>query len=652
MIQRLLVANRGEIARRIFRTCHRLGIETVAVFSDVDRAEPHALEANFSFHLPGVTAAETYLNMAMILEAASDSEADAIHPGYGFLSENASFAEAVVRSDLTWVGPTPDSMRQMSSKIEAKALMAAAGVPILDGVDLNNMSEDVIGVRADDIGYPLVVKASAGGGGKGMRVVETAADLIAAIEGAKREALSAFGDDTLFLEKYLDSPRHIEIQIVGDTHGEVISLFERECSIQRRHQKIIEESPATGIDVETRRLMSEAAVAAGKAVDYVGAGTVEFIYQDIGFYFLEMNTRLQVEHPVTEMITGLDLVEIQLDIANGLPVPDRARNAVSTGHAVEARLYAEDAENDFLPVIGKVERFQFETLAGLRVDSGVEDGSVISVHYDPMMAKVIAHAENRQEATRLLSGALRTARIHAATTNRDLLVRVLEDPQYLEGNIDTHFLERRNIAELNRPLASEADEALAARACALSDQLLARRSARVATTLPSGWRNQTSLPQTRVYSGRHSEHHVSYQMHGNHAVFEGQIHSRIVSLELGRVVFDGCDIVHEFEVSRYGDLRYVDTVEWSTRLVAAPRFPSAGQIESNGSLRSPMPGKVVRIEVSEGDRVEEGQALVVLEAMKMEHTIRAPYPGTIEAVHFSDGDQVEADAVLVVVSPA
>jgi acetyl/propionyl-CoA carboxylase alpha subunit len=651
MIQRLLVANRGEIARRIFRTCHRLGIETVAVFSDVDRSEPHALEADQSLHLPGVTAAETYLNTTEIVRLASESGAEAVHPGYGFLSENAPFAEAVLESSLIWVGPTPDSMRRMGSKIEAKALMAAADVPILDGVDLSDLSEDTIRARADEIGYPLLVKASAGGGGKGMRVVDSPTDLMAAVEGASREAVGAFGDGTLFLEKYLTSPRHIEVQILGDTHGEVISLFERECSIQRRHQKIIEESPATAIDMATRKLLSQAAMAAGKAVDYVSAGTVEFVYQDNRFYFLEMNTRLQVEHPVTEMITGLDLVEIQLDIANGRPIPEAARNAASTGHAVEARLYAEDPGNDFLPVTGTVERFQFNPHPGLRIDSGVEDGSAISVHYDPMMAKVVAHGKNREEATRLLSEALRSAHIHAPTTNRDLLVRILDDPEYLTGNIDTHFLERRDLAELSRPLATEADEMSAARACALSDQLVARQSARVAATLPSGWRNQKSLPQSRAYSSPHAKHQVSYRLEGTAAIFDDKDQMRIVTLEPHRVVLELNDNLSEFEISRYGDLRFVDTPEWSVKLVAIPRFPTARQVESNGSLRSPMPGKVVRIEVSNGDSVEEGEALVVLEAMKMEHTIRAPYRGTIEAVRFSDGDQVEADAVLVVVRP-
>ncbi len=651
MIKRLLVANRGEIARRIFRTCRRLDIETVAIFSDVDGGEPHVVEADLAFHLPGTSAAETYLDIERIIAFASESDADAVHPGYGFLAENATFAERVIESGLVWVGPTPDSMRQMGSKIEAKALMAAAGVPILEGIDLSDLRPDAIQSCGDDIGYPLLVKASAGGGGKGMRVVDGPGDLLEAVEGASREAKNAFGDGTVFLENYLTAPRHIEIQIVGDTHGEVVSLFERECSIQRRHQKIIEESPAFGLDENTRRKMSESAVAAGKTVGYLGAGTVEFIFQDGLFYFLEMNTRLQVEHAVTEMITGLDLVEVQLQIANGHPIPDGVRQAAITGHAVEARLYAEDPENDFLPVTGRVERFGFEPEAGLRVDSGVESGSTISIHYDPMLAKVIAYGDTRIESTRLLSNALRSARIHTTTTNRDLLVRVLESSEYLDGNIDTHFLERQGISELSRPLVTEPDEVAAAEACALTDLLAARQSAGVLTSLPAGWRNQNSVPQRRGYAGRYGEHIVSYRLHGDEVTFtDGEI-APIVALEPGRVAYTRGETTSEFEVSRYGDVRYVDGPGWATRLVTVPRFPNPEGLESSGSLHSPMPGKIVRIDAAEGDHVEDGDILVVLEAMKMEHTIRAPYPGTIEAVKFTVGSQVAADAVLVVVRP-
>ncbi|HEY5889426.1 MAG TPA: biotin carboxylase N-terminal domain-containing protein [Acidimicrobiia bacterium] len=651
MITRLLVANRGEIARRIFRTCRRLGVETVAIFSDVDRDEPHVVEADHAFHLPGLSAAETYLDIHRIIAIASESGANAIHPGYGFLAENAVFAETVVDAGLVWVGPTPESMRQMGSKIEAKALMAGAGVPILQGVDLSDLPPDEIQTHGNDIGYPLLVKASAGGGGKGMRIVDRPEDLLVAVEGASREAKSAFGDDTVFLEKYLTSPRHIEIQIIGDTHGEVVSLFERECSIQRRHQKIIEESPAVGLDEGIRRQMSEAAVAAGKTVGYVGAGTVEFVFEGGLFYFLEMNTRLQVEHAVTEMVTGLDLVEIQLRIAEGLPIPDGVHKAAITGHAVEARLYAEDPENDFLPVIGKVERFGFEERAGLRVDSGVESGSTISIHYDPMVAKVIAHGGTRADATRLLSESLRSARIHTTTTNRDLLVRVLEDREYLEGKIDTHFLERRGIAQLSRPLATEEDEMAAADACALTDQLAARQSARVLVTLPGGWRNQSSIPQRRGYAGKHGEYLISYRLDGDQVAFTGGETARIISLDPGHVAFARGDTTTEFEVSRYGGLRFVDGPGWASRLVTVPRFPPPEGLESTGSLHSPMPGKIIRIDVAVEDHVEEGDTLVVIEAMKMEHTIKAPYPGTIEAVMFTEGSQVVADAVLVVVRP-
>jgi acyl-CoA carboxylase subunit alpha len=651
MMQRILVANRGEIARRIFRTCRRLQIETVAVFSDFDRGEPHMVEADISFVLPGTTAAETYLNVEKLLDVAKASNADGVHPGYGFLSESPAFAEAVMGAGLVWIGPTPDSMRAMGSKITAKKIMVDSGVPILGGSDLTGLTPSQVQSAADSVGYPLLVKASAGGGGKGMRVVDDPGQVAEAVEGAAREALSAFGDGSIFLEKYLNAPHHIEIQILGDSHGEVISLFERECSIQRRHQKIIEESPSPNIDAEIREQMSRAAIAAGSAVGYVGAGTVEFLYQEGAFFFLEMNTRLQVEHPVTEMITELDLVELQIDIANGLPIPDHARQAVIGGHAVEARLYAEDPQNNLLPATGIVNKFYVPTSSSVRVDSGVESGSTISIHYDPLMAKIIAHGETRSDATNQLRQALMSARIHAPTNNRDLLVRILGDPEYLDGDIDTHFIDRRGLDFLGEPLASESDEALASRACALADQVLERDSAKVLKTLPTGWRNQRSQRQIRSYQGNRSKHQISYQVENETAMFDESFAVRVINLTATRVVFDNNGTVHEFEIARYGTVRYVDTDEWSTRLEVLSRFPTAQNMELTGSLRSPMPGKVIRIIGKPGDRVEEGDALVVLEAMKMEHTIRAPYAGTIDAIGFAEGQQVEAAAILVVVQP-
>ncbi|HEX6287375.1 MAG TPA: biotin carboxylase N-terminal domain-containing protein, partial [Acidimicrobiia bacterium] len=488
MISKVLVANRGEIARRIFRTCREMGIATVAVYSEADAGEPHMREADESVLLPGVVPSDTYLNIEAVLAAAKETAADAIHPGYGFLSENAGFAREAIAAGFTWIGPSAESIELMGSKLESKRLMEEAGVPVLPSVNPDGLSS--IGVAAMSLGYPVLVKASAGGGGKGMRVVSSETGLTDAVESARREAASAFGDDTIFLEKYLTAPRHIESQVFGDSEGRVISLHERECSIQRRHQKIIEEAPSVALDPATRAAMGEAAVAAARAVAYVGAGTVEFLYQNGSFYFLEMNTRLQVEHPVTEMVTGLDLVRLQIEIADGMPLADKGPRI--EGHAIEARLYAEDPLNDYLPVTGEFHRFEFPEFEGLRVDAGISAGSRVTVHYDPMVAKVIAHAPTRAAAASLLATALRQARVHGSKTNRALLVRTLEHPEFLSGATDTHFLERNDVAELGSPLLDEAGERLSAVGAAVADQAQARTQTTVLRSIPSGWRNSLS----------------------------------------------------------------------------------------------------------------------------------------------------------------
>lgn len=651
MIHRILIANRGEIARRIFSTCRRLGIDTVAVYSDPDVGEPHVQEADIGVLLPGKTASETYLNVGAILSAAKDSGADAIHPGYGFLAENADFARAVGEAGLVWIGPSPEAIASMGSKLEAKKLMDEAGVESLPGRDLTGLDKDEIEAAAGDIGYPVLIKASAGGGGKGMRIVADQSELHEAVEGAMREAKSAFGDGTVFVEKYLEKSRHIEIQILGDTNGRLVSLFERECSIQRRYQKIIEESPSPAIDYDLRERMGVAAVTAGKAVNYVGAGTVEFLFQNGEFYFLEMNTRLQVEHPVTEMVTGLDLVELQILVANGEPLPEDALSPRMDGHAVEARLYAEDPANDFLPVTGKIHAFHFSKDLGVRVDSGVDSGSNISVHYDPLVAKVIAHAPTRSEAITTLAGALRGARIHGSTTNRDLLVRILEHPEFKAGSVDTDFLSRNDIAALSAPLASEHDESHAGRAAALADQAFDRSIAGTLPTIPTGWRNIWAASQERTYEGVHSRYEILYSIADDVVNFEGLGDASIVECAPDRVEYDLDGVLHQFDVARYGDIRHVDSPSTPVRLLAVPRFPDARADESAGSLHSPMPGRIIRVAAGEGDHVDDGQVLVVLEAMKMEHSIKSPYAGTVRRVVFAAGDQVEADAVLVVVEP-
>ena len=643
-ISKVLVANRGEIARRIFRTCRELGIATVAVYSEQDHGEPHMLDADEAILLDGNTAAETYLDIKSLLGAAGSTGADAVHPGYGFLAENPVFARAVIDADLVWIGPSPEAMEVMGSKIESKKLMESVGVPVLKSIELEGTA--TVKTDAATLGFPVLVKASAGGGGKGMRVVTNPEDLADAITSGQREAASSFGDDTVFIEKYLQASRHIEIQVFGDGKGNVISLYERECSIQRRHQKIIEESPSPAVGEPTRQAMSAAAITAARAVNYTGAGTVEFLYQDEEFFFLEMNTRLQVEHPVTEMVTGLDLVEMQIEIADGgaLPgVPD------VQGHAIEARLYAEDPLNDFLPVTGTFHKFEFDPTSGLRVDSGIEDGSEVSVFYDPMIAKVIAHGPTRQAATSILSTALRQARIHGSTTNRSLLVRILEHPEFLEGATDTHFLERNDPTALGVPLASKRDERLGALAAALSDQADTRDKASVMRSIPSGWRISQSQLALRSYSGAHSHHDILYSLGsaGFNVDGLGYVNINNVTPELVEIKVGIEDLL--FAVARHGDRRFIDSATGPVEILAIPRFPSIEVEEEVGSLHSPMPSKVMRLDVLVGDHVSEGQVLVVLEAMKMEHTLKSPHDGRVIEVRAGVGDQVVADEVLVVV---
>ena len=644
MVSKVLVANRGEIARRVFRTCREMGIATVAVHSVIDHDQPHVREADEAVALPGSTPAESYLDIGSLLAAAKATGADAVHPGYGFLSENAGFARSVIEHGLTWIGPSPYSIEIMGSKVASKRLMEEVGVPVLPTIEIAGMS--TVRSAALALGFPVLVKASAGGGGKGMRVVSDPDQLGDAIAGAKREAASAFGDDTVFLERYLESPRHIEVQVFGDSHGNVVSLFERECSIQRRHQKIIEESPSPAVDAPLRDRLSQAATTAARAVEYVGAGTVEFLVQDGRFHFLEMNTRLQVEHPVTEMVTGLDLVRMQIEVASGATV---AEPVSLSGHAIEARLYAEDPANEFLPVTGRIHLFEFDPQPGVRVDSGVESGSEISVHYDPMIAKVIAHASTREAAAALLSSSLRQARIHGPVNNRDLLVRVLEHPEFVSGEIDTGFLERHDLSSLARPLLDSGQEWQAAVATALADQAHARISTPVMVGVPSGWRNSLSQAQQRSYQGYHGVHQVRYLVTRTGASVErvGTVPPEDITPDYVIISGDGEERRHA--VSRYGPVRHVDSAIGGARLVEVPRFPDNADEDDAGSLHAPMPGKILRVTVDVGDRVREGQILVVLEAMKMEHSLKAPHGGVVTEIRHNSGEQVETGAVLIIV---
>ncbi len=641
---RLLVGNRGEIARRIFGTCEEMGIETVAVFSEADRRAPFVSEADLAVCLGGYAPSESYLRGEAIVEAALRVGADAVHPGYGFLAEDAEFARQVIGAGLTWVGPPPRAMELMGDKLAAKELMARAGVPVLSGV---------LPGEGAAIGFPLMVKAAAGGGGRGMRIVRSGERLAAEVESARREAEAAFGDGRVFLERLVEEPRHIEVQIMADTHGNTVALFERECSIQRRHQKIVEEAPSPFVDSDLRGRLSEAAVAAARAVDYVGAGTVEFLVAGSGeFWFLEMNTRLQVEHPVTEEITGLDLVRLQIEAARDEDLSAHLEGVSARGHAIEVRIYAEDPRAGFLPTAGRMHRFRLGG-RGIRVESGVESGDEIGVHYDPMLAKMVAWAPGREEAAARLSRALRRAEIHGPVTNRDLLVRILEHPEFLTGATDTGFLERHSPAELGRPLPTRSEERLSAVAAALSAQAARREAAGVLWSIPSGWRNNPSQLQVVDLVGARGEIRVGYSLSGGVTVEVDSGRVPVTGLpECGpsRVGLEVDGVLGFYRVNRVGDTHYVDGPGGLSRLVEKERYPTPGGAEQSGSLQAPMPGRVVEVVSGEGDEVEKGQVLVVMEAMKMEHGLRAPHSGRVVSVLATPGEQVESGQVLVVMA--
>jgi propionyl-CoA carboxylase alpha chain len=638
VIHSVLVANRGEIARRVFRTCRELGVATVAVFSDADAEAAHVREADAAVRLPGSSPADTYLRADLIVKAALAAGADAVHPGYGFLSESAGFARAVTAAGLTWIGPDAEAIEAMGSKTRAKRLMAAAGVPVLD--------VGVADVGPDDL--PLLVKAAAGGGGRGMRVVRELDALEDELAAARAEAAAAFGDGEVFVEPYIEDGRHIEVQILADAHGTVWTLGERDCSVQRRHQKVIEETPAPGIGDDLCASLYAAAEAAARAIGYTGAGTVEFLVAPDGrAYFLEMNTRLQVEHPVTEAVTGLDLVEMQIRIAEGAGLP--AEPPAPAGHAVEARLYAEDPARDWQPQTGVLHRLRFalgleqpyDGGSALRVDAAYEDGDSVGTHYDPMLAKVIAHAPTRDEALRLLARALERAHIHGLVTNRDLLVRVLRDPGFVRGELSTAFLTRLP------PAAAPAPEAvrLAALAAALAD---------ASDRHPlGGWRNVPSQPQSKSYRVEPGgeAYEVRYRLGRSGLDAEGHPDVRLLVADREGTVLEVGGIRRAFEVAVYGGRVHVDSPLGAVALTALPRFPEPEAARAEpGSLLAPMPGTVVRLaEVKPGDRVEAGQPLLWLEAMKMEHRVTAPASGVLTAVHAEVGRQVEVGAVLAVV---
>lgn len=654
-----MVANRGEIARRVFATCRRLGITTVAVHSDVDTGLPYVAEADVAVRLPGNSPAETYLDIDLLLDAARRTGVDAIHPGYGFLSESAAFAQAVLDAGLTWVGPTPDSITVMGAKIEAKQVMSAAGVPVLEA-PAEPTTRDL----------PLLVKASAGGGGRGMRIVRDLDSLEREVDAARDEAAAAFGDGTVFVEPYVEASRHVEVQIVGYPEG-VLVLGERDCSVQRRHQKVVEESPAPHLPQATRAALHAAAKAAGEAIDYRGAGTVEFLYDPTrpdteSFFFLEMNTRLQVEHPVTECIHGVDLVELQVAVAEGARTPPLA--AEPTGHAIEARLYAEEPAAEYAPHSGRLVTLEvphevaFGPLdrAGVRLDAGYGSGDDVSIHYDAMLAKVVSWAPTREQAIRQLIGALRRGAIHGVQTNRDQLLAILGHDAFLAGGVGTDFLAAEQVG-LQESTGDESWHALAHFAAAIAVTEEAAAVCPVQRGVPVAWRNVVSAPQTTVFTYRDSQIPVSW--YGSVAGRSGYLlvdptgvadGAECLDVQLAggrlrvRITLDGVE--HAFAVSVRPTAVDVDGAAGHLALGRVPRFTDPAQHRATGSLLAPMPGTVVRVLVQKGEPVEEGQRVLVLEAMKMQHHVTAPQAGTLTELHVAQGAQVAAGEVLAVVS--
>jgi 3-methylcrotonyl-CoA carboxylase alpha subunit len=621
MITSLLIANRGEIACRVIRTARRLGIRTIAVYSDADRQALHVRMADEAVHIGPSPARESYLCGEKIIEAARQTAADAIHPGYGFLSENADFAQAVIEAGLIWVGPKPDSIRAMGLKDAAKKLMAGAGVPVTPGYLGEDQDPSRLAREADATGYPVLIKAVAGGGGKGMRRVDSTDQFENALESAKREAASAFGDDRVLIEKYILSPRHIEVQVFGDSEGHVVHLFERDCSLQRRHQKVIEEAPAPGMDFETREKVCGAAVRAAEAVNYQGAGTIEFIadasegLRADRIWFMEMNTRLQVEHPVTEEITGQDLVEWQLRVASGEPLPKTQDELTIRGHAIEARLYAEDPAKGFLPSVGKLEHFDLGEEG--RIETGVEEGDQISTFYDPMIAKLIGCGENRDEAIGELASMLDDVEVWPVRTNAGFLFNAVLHPEFGDGEIDTGFIERNFNDLLTDPEPAEAIwRGAAAVALAIDEEEEPRAGL-------AGFRLNAPL-NSRVSLGRAGE-------------------VRSVSTEDGEFA----------EVSGFRDEERVVVFYEGQAYEFSLRVRGTGTTHGihDGEVEAPMPGKITAVEVSAGDRVEKGQRLLTLEAMKMEHSLTAPFDGTVAELNASKGTQVAEGQLLVRLEP-
>jgi len=638
----VLVANRGEIACRVMRTCRRMGLRSVAVFSDADADAPHVRLADEAVRIGPPPAVESYLRIDALLEAARRTGAGAVHPGYGFLAERPDFASAVVEAGLVFVGPRADSIRAMGDKSAARALMEAHGVPVVPGYSGEDQDDARFVAEATVVGYPVLVKAAAGGGGKGMSVVGHAAALPDALARARRVAAAAFGDDRLLLERYVASPRHVEVQILGDAHGRVIHYFERECSVQRRFQKVVEEAPCPGLDDTTRERLCEAGVRAGEVIRYVGAGTVEFILDPSGaFYFLEVNTRLQVEHPVTEAVHRVDLVRQQMLVALGGHAPEQP-TPVSGRHAIECRLYAEDPAADFRPATGRV--VEWSPPEGVRVDAGIAAGDEVGIEYDPLLAKVITEGPTRDEARRRMVAALRDFGVQGITTNRAFLVDVLRHRAFAAGALTTHFV----ADHLPDWQPAEPDGELSL-AVVVFDARARRAASPLLPGLRGGWRNNPSRPQIAAYRLGEARIEIAYEATATGYRIDGR-DVRVMGVEGAALTLEIDGRRRVFHVVAAGETRYVRQGTAAAVLDAEPRFPEAADEEVGGACVAPMPGRVVSLLVGEGDPVEKGAALVVLEAMKMEQTMTAAEGGTVTAVRCAVGEVVSAGAVLVEVT--
>lgn len=651
-INTILIANRGEIASRVIRTCRKMGIKSVAVFSEADRNAPFVAQADVAVFIGESSPAKSYLDQNKIIQTTKKTGADAVHPGYGFLSENVGFAEKCAEEGIIFIGPHPAAIAAMGSKSEAKTLMQKHNVPIVPGYQGKDQSLERLTKAAVEIGFPVLLKATAGGGGKGMRIVRQAVDIEGAIDAAKREAKNAFGDDELIVEKYVASGRHIEFQIFGDQHGNAIHLLERECTIQRRYQKVIEESPSPIMGEDLRKRMGEAAVKAAKALAYDNAGTVEFIYDDASgdFYFLEVNTRLQVEHPVTEEITGLDLVQMQIESAQGLPLSIRQEEVKGRGYAIEVRLYAEDASNDFLPVTGTIQRFEAPKVEGLRIETAIEDGSEISIFYDPMIAKLIVWGNSRAAAHRKMQYVLRNLVCMGMTTNQDFLLQLLQNSDFQVGKYDTHFIQ--NKIDLSATTSKNTNNVdFAAMVACVSAWLQREKSRTLLRSVPSGWRNNFNDFQQETYLVGEEELKVKYRYQKD--AFQFFVGENTYSLQLIegnenglRLEIDG--LQYAFSVVQNGNDFFVHNEQiGNVHLVEKERFPAKEVEKVKGGYEAPMPSQIVKVLVMEGQSVKSGEGLVVLSSMKMENTIEAVENGVVEEVYVEEGVSVEAGFLLL-----